>query len=116
MAHALLEEKTALITGAGKGLGRAIAKQFAEEGAVVALFDKSESVLETAATLQSVGQTHRAFVLDITNYDAVESALAETWAYLGRFDILVNNAGIFYNGTLLTSTLTEWRQVIAVNL
>lgn len=53
MAHALLQEKTALITGAGKGLGRAIAKQFAEEGALVALFDKSESVLETASEVGS---------------------------------------------------------------
>src|SRR5262249_22155283 len=108
--------KTALITGAGRGLGRALAMQFAAEGALLALFDKSASVLETATVLPVVSQLHCAFVVDITDYAAVEKALAEAWAHLQRFDILVNNAGIFFNGTLLTSSLDEWRQVVAVNL
>lgn len=116
MPHALLQGKTALITGAAQGLGRALALQFAAEGAVLALFDKSKSVLDTVAALPDVGRPHYAFVLDITDYPAVEAALEHVRQDLGQFDILVNNAGIFYSGTLLTSTLDEWRKAMNVNL
>jgi NAD(P)-dependent dehydrogenase (short-subunit alcohol dehydrogenase family) len=114
MAHSLLKGKTALVTGAAQGLGRAIAMQFADEGATVALFDKSKRVMETCAELP--GDGHKPFVLDVTQYGAVKIALGALQDEWGRFDILVNNAGIFYGGTVLTSTLDEWQKVITVNL
>jgi 3-oxoacyl-[acyl-carrier protein] reductase len=114
MAHALLKGRTALVTGAARGLGRAVAMMFAQEGATMALFDKSERVRETCKELE--GSEHKAFVVDVTDYPAVESALDPLWAEWGRFDSLVNNAGIFYGGTVLTSTLDEWQKVMNVNL
>jgi NAD(P)-dependent dehydrogenase (short-subunit alcohol dehydrogenase family) len=64
MAHSLLEGKRAIVTGAAQGLGRAVAMQFALEGATVALFDKSEGVVGTCGELE--GHSHKTFVIDVT--------------------------------------------------
>jgi 3-oxoacyl-[acyl-carrier protein] reductase len=119
----LLTGQTAIITGAGQGLGQAIAMEFVAEGASVALFERNSVTLaETEATLRAAIPSQDrdrgllAFSLDITNYAALRHAVEETIQQWGQIDILVNNAGIFRSGTLLEDTLEGWREVLTVNL
>lgn len=128
MGRGLLAGQTAIVTGAGQGLGRAITLEFAAEGASVALFERNPATLaETRAVLQATisplleGEGSKAtrvltFTLDVTNYAAVRDVVADIARQWGRLDILVNNAGIFRSGTLLEDTLEDWRDVMEVNL
>lgn len=113
----LLDDQTAIITGAGQGLGRAIALEFAAEGAAVALLEQNpDSVREAAAEIESQGGRARAYPLDITDYDAYARVVADVIAWQGKIDVLVNNAAITIFGTILNDTLEGWRRQIAVNL
>lgn len=117
MAHNLLHERVALITGAGQGLGQTLAFEFAAEGARVALIERNPKTLqETLAALHASGHASLGFDLDITNYAALGDAIQAVLARWQQIDILVNNAGIFRNGTLLENSLDDWRAVLAVNL
>lgn len=112
----LLTGKVCIVTGAGQGLGRAIAVEMSREGAVVALIERNKDTLaETAALLGDA--THSAHALDVTDYEAYAAAVKDIQSRHGRIDVLVNNAAINPSTkTILDDTLEEWRRTIAINL
>ncbi|MEV5831631.1 SDR family NAD(P)-dependent oxidoreductase [Spirillospora sp. NPDC052242] len=109
------ENRVALITGAGQGLGRAMALRFAAEGARVALCDVNETaVKETAAECE--GGRARPSVVDVADAGRVDAWVADTLAAFGRVDVLVNNAGVIRDNRLERMTDGEWDAVIDVSL
>lgn len=89
-----LEEKVVIVTGGGSGIGRAVCQRFADEGAMVAIFDVNGDGAEETSRLISDADGHAsAYVTDISDYDAVEAGVAAAEKHLGPVDILVNNAG-----------------------
>ena len=117
MGRGLLNDKVALVTGAGQGLGLAISREFADEGATVALVEiNPTTVAEAEAELLEKDYPAKAYPLDVTDYDAYAGAIADIVARWGHLDILVNNAAICFYGTILVDKLEDWRVQIAVNL
>ena len=117
MPNNLLHDRVAIVTGAGQGLGRAVALEYAAEGAAVAMLEvNADSLAETAASIEEHGGQCKSFALDITDYDAYADAVAEVIRWKGKIDILVNNAAIAVYGTILDDSLENWRKQIAVNL
>lgn len=113
----LLDNQVAIITGAGQGLGRAVALEFASEGAAVALLDINRETVEAVRQeIIASGGEARAYPLDITDYDAYGRVIEDVIAWKGQIDALVNNAAIALYGTILDDTLENWRKQIAVNL
>ncbi len=113
----LLKGKTALITGAGRGIGRAIALAYAEEGCQIAAVARTASeVEETAETVRTLGCKAIALVADVTNPSGVQRTIDETLAAFGAIDLLVNNAGYADFKPFTEYTLEEWQQSLAVNL
>jgi 3-oxoacyl-[acyl-carrier protein] reductase len=115
---ARLEGKVALVTGGSRGIGAAIARKLAEDGADVALTyaRSAEPARAVVASIESKGRRAIAILANNTDPDAVESAVKETIAAFGRLDILVNNAGIFRMAPLEAVTLADFDEMIAVNL
>ena len=112
-----LEGRTALVTGAGGGIGRAIAVRLAQEGCDIVVFDVSEtSATETAALIQQVGRAAHVTVGSVANRRDVSSATAAAIEKFGRIDILVNNAGILRTAKFLDTTDQDWRDVFSVNV
>jgi 3(or 17)beta-hydroxysteroid dehydrogenase len=109
-----LQGKAAFVTGAASGLGRAIVRQFAEEGAQVALADIDESRGQAVAA--EIGGAALFITHDVTSEASWLASLAQAVAAFGRLEIIVNNAGIGTWGTIEKTTLEEWRRVHAVNL
>jgi len=117
MGRDLLKGQVAIITGAGQGLGLAVAREYADEGAKVALVDINPETTQIAAEeLRAKGFQVLAYPLDVTNYDGYGRMLTEIIDEWGQIDILVNNAAISLYGTILEDTLENWRKQIAVNL
>ncbi len=117
MGRGLLEGRVAVVTGAGQGLGQAIARECAEEGAAVVLLERNPETLNaTAQEIEAKGGTAAAYALDLTDYAAYEKALADAASKFGHIDILVNNAAIAIYGNILQDKLEDWRTQIAVNL
>jgi 3-oxoacyl-[acyl-carrier protein] reductase len=113
----LLEGKTALVTGAAAGIGRATAETFAREGARVVLTDVDEARGRDAATaIQTAGGSATFERLDVTNAPDVERVFNGVAERLGGLDIVVNNAGIVADARLVKMTLEQWQRVIDVNL
>ncbi len=113
----LLDGQVAIVTGAGQGLGEAIALEFAREGAAVALLERNpETVEATRAKIEAAGGEAKAFALDITDYEAYAQVVKDTVAWKGKIDALVNNAAIAMYGTILNDSLDNWRKQINVNL
>ncbi|HXQ66480.1 MAG TPA: SDR family NAD(P)-dependent oxidoreductase [Alphaproteobacteria bacterium] len=112
-----LKGQKAVVTGAARGIGYAIAERLLASGAAVALWDVDESAARKAALdLSRGGETH-AMALDVTQDDAVRSAAAATEKRMGRIDILVNNAGIAgSNATSWTYDPSEWRRIVEIDL
>jgi len=109
-----LTGKTAVITGAGSGIGRATARLLARHGAKVHIADLSGEA--AAAAAREIGGSATHHVVDVTQPEDIE-ALAETiFAADGRVDILHNNAGIGHGGDIETTTVEDWQRVIGVNL
>ncbi|MFF0815567.1 SDR family NAD(P)-dependent oxidoreductase [Rhodococcus sp. NPDC003318] len=110
--------KTALVTGAGGGFGRAISARLAAGGAQVALLDRDRSAAEeTARIIEEDGGTATVFGVDLTDPDAVDDAVFGTVKAYGGLHICVNNAGIGGEMSLLADyPLEAWRQVVDVNL
>lgn len=107
-----LQNKIALITGAGQGIGEEIATVFAEEGATVVIADIN---LDNAQTVATKCNGH-AIRLDVTDPTQVNAAIQETVQKYDRLDILINNAGIGQNRPFLDTPLDEWNRVLNVNL
>ncbi|MCR4919171.1 MAG: 3-oxoacyl-[acyl-carrier-protein] reductase [Prevotella sp.] len=114
----LLEGKTALITGAARGIGKAIAIKFAEEGANVAFTDLviDENGQATEAEIAAKGVKAKGYASNAANFEQTEQVVKQVVEDFGRVDILVNNAGITKDGLMLRMTEQQWDAVIAVNL
>ena len=112
-----LEGKVAVVTGASRGLGRAMAVAFAKAGAKVALLGRdTEKLAETAALCTAAGSEGAAFTADVTSEADVAKVQKDVLAKFGRVDILVNNAGINIRKNVDEFTLDEWNSVIGTNL
>jgi 3-oxoacyl-[acyl-carrier protein] reductase len=112
-----LTGKIAMVTGAARGLGRAIALRFAEEGCALSVLDTVYAqVSETARLAERSGVKAIPFETDVTRRADLEAMLAETERSLGVPHILVNNAGIFFNASIDTMTEEQWNRMINVNL
>jgi NAD(P)-dependent dehydrogenase (short-subunit alcohol dehydrogenase family) len=114
----LLNDKIAIITGAGSGIGQGVAERFAKEGAKLALVDLNEAGLaETAAMVKAAGSESANFTADVSVTADVEQFFAETVERFGRIDIAVNNAGIGNPPAMLVDMTDEgFDRTIAVNL
>ncbi len=111
-----LDGKVALVTGAGSGIGEAIARLFASQGATVLVADvRSEAAEAVGAAIREVGGVAHAMLLDVADEAQVQARFQEVRATYGRFDILVNNAGVSHVGNLLETTVEEWERVMRVN-
>ncbi|AYA36833.1 3-ketoacyl-ACP reductase [Hymenobacter oligotrophus] len=112
-----LTGKVALVTGAGKGIGRAVAVALAKEGAHVGLLARSENQLqEVAAEIAALGGKAAVVTADVADRLAVEAAVEQVRQQLGPIDILINNAGIGTFAKLLDMPVEEWERIIQVNL
>ena len=107
--------KTAVVTGAARGIGREIALRLAQEGAAVVIIDVRNAA-ETVRELHAYGFEAMALAVDITDFPAVERAVPTIAAWKGSIDILVNNAGIIARGSILELTSEEWLKVMDVNV
>lgn len=114
----LLTNKVALVTGAGRGIGRAIAHKFATEGADVIITDLKidETVESFVAELRSMGVRAAAYASNAADYEAAHELVKQIVADFGRLDVLVNNAGITRDGLMMRMTEEQWDLVINVNL
>jgi len=114
----LLEGKTALITGASKGIGRKIAEKFAEHGANVAFtyLSSVEKGLALEQELQQFGTKVKGYRSDATKFDEAEKLINDIVADFGTLHIVVNNAGITKDGLLMRMTEENWDDVLNVNL
>ncbi len=114
----LLEGKVALITGAARGIGKAIALKFASEGADIAFTDLviNEAAEETVKEIEAYGHKVKAYASNAANFEETHKVIEEIHAEFGKIDILVNNAGITKDGLMLRMGEGQWDAVIAVNL
>lgn len=114
----LLEGKTALITGAARGIGKAIALKFAEHGCNVAFTDLeiNDAAKETEKELLAFGVKAKGYASNAADFDDTNRVVAEIAEEFGRIDVLVNNAGITKDGALKRMSEQDWDAVIAVNL
>ncbi|MCC9165530.1 3-ketoacyl-ACP reductase [Pontibacter harenae] len=109
--------KNALVTGAGKGIGRAVALALANEGVNVALLARTENQLEeVAAEVRATGVKATVVTADVANIEAVNAAVAKAINDLGSIDILINNAGTAKFGKFLELEPAEWEKIIQVNV
>ncbi len=112
-----LEGKVAVITGAARGIGFALAQYFAEEQAKVVILDiQQEFVDEAVAQLSKMSLQVTGYGADVTNSQQIESVFQEIQKEYGRIDILVNNAGITRDGLMIKMTESDWDMVLNVNL
>ena len=112
-----LEGKVVIVTGGGSGIGRAVCQRFADEQASVAIFDiDGDGAAQTAGLISDAGGRSRTYVTDISDYDAVEAAVAAAEKDLGPVDILVNNAGWDEAKPFLATDTALWRKIIDINL
>ncbi len=114
----LLDGKVALVTGAARGIGKAVALKFAEEGADVAFTDLviGEAAEETVKELEAFGHKVKAYASDASDFAQTHDIVAEIHKEFGHIDILVNNAGITKDGLMLRMDEAQWDAVINVNL
>ena len=112
-----LDGKVAIVTGAARGIGQAIAVRLASAGADLALCDLDASWLtETAGHVTSLGRRAECFAVDVSKGEAVSGVVAEVEKAFGRIDILVNNAGITKDMFLMRMSEADWDAVLTVNL
>ena len=114
----LLEGKVAVVTGAARGIGKAIALKFASEGADVAFTDLviDDNAKATEAEIAAYGVRAKGYASNAANYDDTHNVVAEIMKDFGRIDVLVNNAGITRDGLMMRMDEKQWDMVINVNL
>lgn len=114
---ARLDGKIAIVTGAARGIGQAIAIKLASEGADMALCDvQKEWLADTATKISALGRRVECYAVDVSNAGAVQAAVGEIEKTFGRIDILVNNAGITRDTFLVRMSEEDWDAVLRVNL
>ena len=109
-----LEGKTALITGAARGIGLSFAETYVAEGARVAIADIDIDRARTAA--EQIGEAAIAVELDVTRQESIDAAVAETAERLGRIDILINNAAIFSAAPIVEIDRADYERVFSINV
>lgn len=114
----LLDGKTALITGAARGIGKSIAMTFARQGANIAFTDIAldDNTAANEAEIINMGVKAKAYASNAAKFDDAEKLIVDVMADFGRIDILVNNAGITRDNLLMRMTEADWDAVITVNL
>lgn len=114
----LLEGKTAIITGAARGIGKAIAIKFAAEGANIAFTDLviDDNVKATEKEIEAFGVKVKAYASNAANFEETHKVVDEIVQDFGRIDILVNNAGITKDGLIMRMSEAQWDAVLTVNL
>ena len=114
----LLDGKVALVTGAARGIGKAIALKFASEGADVAFTDLviNEAAEETVKEIEAFGHKVKAYASNAADFAQTQEVVDQIMADFGHIDILVNNAGITKDGLMLRMSEAQWDAVINVNL
>ena len=114
----MLEKKTALVTGAGKGIGRAIAFALAKMGVLVIVNYRGskEQAEETVQKIREMGQEAEVYPCDVSDFQAVETMMKTIVSKYGRLDILVNNAGITKDGLILKMSEEDFDKVVDTNL
>ena len=110
------EKKLALITGAGRGIGKVIALQLAKSGADIALTDLNPELEDLKSELNKLGSKCLDFQVDVTDPEAIDKMVSEVVGSQGRIDILVNNAGITQDNLMMRMKAEQWSKVIDVNL
>jgi 3-oxoacyl-[acyl-carrier protein] reductase len=117
MAAPVLNGQAAIVTGAGRGIGKAIALRFAREGADVGVLEiDGETAAAVAGEIQELGRRAVLAPVDVSDPDAVKAAVTKVTEELGRLDVLVNNAGIEARAPFLEITPDDWRRQLDVNL
>ena len=112
-----LKNQTAIVTGGAQGIGLAIAKRLAQDGAAVAVADINQRAAEDAAQIiTSLGHRASAIVMNVGDAASVDAAVAQVAAELGAPTILVNNAGIYPRGAAERFAVAQWEATLAVNL
>ena len=112
-----LEDKAAMVTGASRGIGRAICLKLAEAGANVAGVDIDEDTLEeTGEQVRETGAEFLPIQADVSNLDQMKDAVSSVTDGLGSLDVLVNNAGITRDGLLIRMKPDDWQSVLSINL
>ena len=114
----LLEGKVAIVTGAARGIGKAIALKFASEGADIAFTDLNidENAKNTEAEIAALGVKVKAYASNAANFEDTHTAVEEILKDFGHIDVLINNAGITKDGLMMRMTEQQWDAVINVNL
>jgi len=111
------EGKVALVTGAARGIGKAIALKLAQEGADVVVTDVDlEGAQRVAQEIEGLGYKAKAIQADVSQREAVQRLVSKAVSVFGQIDILVNNAGIIRRGTFLEHDPQDWEKVLSVNL
>lgn len=111
-----LENRIAIVTGAGQGIGKAIALRLAKEGAKVAVTDVSGKEVETAKEIKDLGGEALPLKLDVTKYQEAQDAARQVWEKFGRIDVLVNNAGVYPFRSFDEMEEGDWDRVLQINL
>lgn len=114
----LLEGKTAIITGSARGIGKAIALEFAENGANIVITDLriDDSVMTFVNELKARGINANAYAFDVSSFEACQTAVADILKEFPRIDVLVNNAGITRDNLLMRMSEQDWDMVLNINL
>ena len=114
----LLDGKVALITGAARGIGKAIALKFASEGADIAFTDLviNDSAQETIREIEALGRQVKGYASNCANFEETQAVVEEIVKDFGRIDVLVNNAGITKDGLVMRMSEQQWDAVIDVNM
>ncbi|MBI4670455.1 MAG: SDR family oxidoreductase [Chloroflexi bacterium] len=112
------DERVAIVTGSGKGIGRGIAERLAQDGYIVVLNYRRDaaSAHDALNALQNVSPQSVALQADVATSEGAQQLIAQTYEKFGRLDVLVNNAGPFLVKTVFDTTIEEWQEIVGGNL